>query len=212
MEAGRGVLEAAFAVLDQVREQEPARLLDLAAATGIPRPTVHRLLGQLLAVGAVRRDGTKYRLGASLLTGGGQIERRVRAVAARPVAELAAHTGAGVTLSINVGGRSVFLQMIDAHEPLGVTAEPGEPVPEGTAGADALRAVEPRPYIDAGTVAKGLTCVAVPIPLPGKATAVITTMAHGAQPSPKLLNATCATAARVADRLALPEQSLSLPR
>jgi IclR family acetate operon transcriptional repressor len=209
MQAGRGVLEAAFAVLDQVREQEPARLLDLAAATGIPRPTVHRLLGQLLAVGAVRRDGTKYRLGASLLTGGGQIERRVRAVAARPVAELAAHTGAGVTLAISVGGRSVYLHMIDAHEPLGVVAEPGEPVPVGTAQAEALRMGEPRPYIDAGQVVKGLTCVAVPIRLPGAGTAAISTMAHATQPPPALLTATRLTAARVADRLAPPDQSVA---
>jgi hypothetical protein len=50
MEASRGVSAAAFAVLEQVREQEPARLL---------------------AVGAVRRDGTKYRLGVSVLAGGG---------------------------------------------------------------------------------------------------------------------------------------------
>ena len=209
MEAGRGVVEAAFAVLDQVREQEPARLLDLAAATGIPRPTVHRLLGQLLAVGAVRRDGSKYRLGGSLLSGGGQIERRVRAVAARPIAELAARTGAGVMLTINVGGRSVFLHMIDAHEPLGVAAEPGEPVETGTAQAEALAARELRPYIDAGQVVPGLTCVAVPIQLPGAGTVAITSIAHGTQPSPALLAATRLTAARVADRLARPGQSVA---
>jgi DNA-binding Lrp family transcriptional regulator len=45
---------------------EPVRLLDLAEATGIPGPTVHRLLKQLIEVGAVRREGTRYRLGASL--------------------------------------------------------------------------------------------------------------------------------------------------
>ncbi|MFC0548697.1 helix-turn-helix domain-containing protein [Kutzneria chonburiensis] len=201
MEAGRGVVEAAFAVLDQVRVQEPARLLDLAAATGIPRPTVHRLLGQLLAVGAVRRDGRKYWLGASLLTGGGQLERQVRAAATRPLAELAARTGAGVTLGLNIGGRSVYLQMIDAHEPLGVTAQPGEPVESGTAQLEALTAGDFRPYIDAGRVVRGLTCVAMPIPLPGTGTAAITAMARSPHPSPTLLNATRQTAARVADRL-----------
>jgi hypothetical protein len=206
MDAGRGVVEAAFAVLDQVREQQPARLLDLAAATGIPRPTVHRLLGQLLAVGAVRRDGRKYWLGPSLLIGGGQLERRVRAVATRPVAELAARTGAGVTLTISVGGRGVVLQMIDAHEPLGVAAEPGEPVETGTAQAEALAAGELRPYIDPGRIVSGLTCVAMPIRLPGGDTAAITAMARSPYPSPALLDATRHTAARVADRLARPDQ------
>jgi len=204
MDAGRGVVEAAFAVLEQVRAQEPARLLDLAAATGIPRPTVHRLLGQLLAVGAVRRDGRKYWLGPSLLTGGGQLERQVRAVASRPVAELAARTGVGVTLGISIGGRSVYLQMIDANEPLGVTAEPGEPVVPGTAQAEALAAGDFRPYIDAGRIMRGLTCVAMPIRLPGAGTAAVTTMARCPHPSPALLSATRHTAARVADQLVAP--------
>jgi DNA-binding IclR family transcriptional regulator len=43
------------------------RLIDLSEATGIPRPTVHRLLKQLMDVGAVGREGTRYRPGASLL-------------------------------------------------------------------------------------------------------------------------------------------------
>ena len=46
---------------------EPARLIDLSETTGIPRATVQRLLKQLIEVGAVQRDGTRNRLGASLL-------------------------------------------------------------------------------------------------------------------------------------------------
>ena len=52
---------------DGVGVMEPVRLGDLAQATGIPKPTVYRLLGQLLDVGAVRREGVRYRLGESLL-------------------------------------------------------------------------------------------------------------------------------------------------
>ena len=63
----RGVIETAFDVLDHVAALQPARLIDLSETTGIPRATVHRLLKQLIEVGAVRRDGTRYRLGASLL-------------------------------------------------------------------------------------------------------------------------------------------------
>ncbi|REH43804.1 DNA-binding IclR family transcriptional regulator [Kutzneria buriramensis] len=196
------MVEAAFAVLDEVREQEPARLLDLAAATGIPRPTVHRLLGQLVAVGAVRRDGSRYRLGAGLLnfTAGGRVERQLRTAAARPVAELAARTGAGVTLTIRIGGDAVCLDMIDAQRPLGVSAEPGESLPDGTAQARAL--MHGRPCIDAGGVLRGLSCVAVPIRLSGGATAAITTLVHGSQPSPALVDATRATAARITGRMA----------
>jgi len=89
---GRCVIGAAFELLDHVGALEPVRLLDLAEATAIPGPTVHRLLKQLIEVGAVRREGTRYRLGASLLDLGARVtpERRLRAVARRPLAELAA--------------------------------------------------------------------------------------------------------------------------
>jgi hypothetical protein len=56
---GRSVIGAAFELLDHVGALEPVRLIDLAEATGIPRQTVHRLLKQLIEVGAVRREGTR---------------------------------------------------------------------------------------------------------------------------------------------------------
>ncbi|WP_419538598.1 helix-turn-helix domain-containing protein [Mycobacterium colombiense] len=88
---GRGVLETAFELLDLVAALEPVRLLDLANVSGIPRETVRRLLQQLIAVGAVSRDGNRYRLGASLLGLGSRVspERRLRVAARRPIAELA---------------------------------------------------------------------------------------------------------------------------
>jgi hypothetical protein len=108
---GRCVIGTAFELLDYVGELEPVRLIDLAGATGIPGPTVHRLLKQLIEVGAVRREGIRYCLGASLLELGAQVtpERRLRAVARRPLAELAAATGAAVCLSATIGGDAVFL-------------------------------------------------------------------------------------------------------
>ncbi|MFC0110442.1 helix-turn-helix domain-containing protein [Kibdelosporangium aridum] len=198
---GRGVIEAAFDVLDHVRALEPVRLLDLAEASGIPRPTVHRLLTQLIAVGAVRRDGKRYRLGASLLgfSPGGQIERRLRTVAKRPLAELAARTGAGAALSIDLSGAPVVLDFLDAQTPLGLTAEPGSPVPPGTAQARAHEGG--LPIVDAGGVLASLSCVAVPVSLPGQGTAAFTTYVHGSRPSPSLLVATKALAARVSGLL-----------
>ena len=70
---GRSIIATAFELLDHVGALEPARLIDLAEAIGIPHPTVHRLLKQLIAVGAVRREGTRYRLGASLLGLGSRV-------------------------------------------------------------------------------------------------------------------------------------------
>ena len=85
---GRSVIGTAFVLLDHIGALEPVRLLDLAEATGIPRASVHRLLKQLIKAGAVRRDGTRYRLGPSLLRLGARVnpERRLR-VAARCAGE-----------------------------------------------------------------------------------------------------------------------------
>ena len=80
---GRSVIGTAFELLEHVGALEPVRLIDLAEVTGIPRQTVYRLLKQLIEVGAIRREGTRYRLGASLLGLGSRVspERRLRVVA-----------------------------------------------------------------------------------------------------------------------------------
>ena len=45
---GRSIIATAFDLLDQVAALEPVRLIDLAEATGIPHPTVHRLLRHII--------------------------------------------------------------------------------------------------------------------------------------------------------------------
>jgi Bacterial transcriptional activator domain/IclR helix-turn-helix domain len=54
---------AADAHAGGARYQLPARLSDLAAASGLPRPTAHRLLAQLIEVGSVRQGGHRLPAG-----------------------------------------------------------------------------------------------------------------------------------------------------
>jgi hypothetical protein len=197
---GRSVIGIAFKLLDHVGALEPVRLIDLAEATGIPRQTVHRLLKQLIEAGAVRREGTRYRLGASLLGLGSRVtpERRLRVVARRPLAELAA--GAAVSLSATIGSDAVFLDTVDARVPLGpAMPEPGSRVPSGTAQARAHTEItRPAPIVDAGGVLAGLSCVAVTVPLRTGDVAAVCTHVAGARPPLALLAATRATGARIA--------------
>lgn len=67
---------------------------------------MHRLLGQLIEAGAVRRDGVRYRLDVSMLGfgAGGPVERHLRAVAGPPMVELTAGTGAAVSLTVAFDG------------------------------------------------------------------------------------------------------------
>lgn len=204
---GRGVIESAFELLDHVAALEPVRLLDLANASGIPRETVRRLLQQLIAVGAVSREGTRYRLGASLLGLGSRVspERRLRAAARRPIAELAAATGAAVQLSAVIGGDAVYLDAVEGRSPVGFLVEPGARVPPECASSRAFKALgATAPIVDAGGVVAGVSCVAVAIPLGGDTAAAVSTLVAGPRPSFGLLAATRATGARIASLLRTP--------
>ena len=204
---GRGVIESAFELLDCVGALEPVRLLDLANVSGIPRETVRRLLQQLIAVGAVSREGTRYRLGASLLGLAARVspERRLRVAARRPIAELAGATGAAVQLSAMIGGEAVYLDVVDARVPFGLVAEPGARVPPGTAAVRAHTELGgAAPVVDAGGVLADLSCVAVAIPLGNGAAAAVSTIVAGRRPPLGLLAATRATGARIAGLLRAP--------
>jgi DNA-binding IclR family transcriptional regulator len=204
---GRGVIESAFELLDHVSALEPVRLLDLVNASGIPRETVRRLLQQLIAVGAVIREGTRYRLGASLLGLGSRVspERRLRVAARRPIAELAAATGAAVQLSAVIGGDAVYLDAVEGRSPVGFLIEPGARVPPECASSRAFKALGAgAPVIDAGGVVAGVSCVAVAIPLGGNAAATVSALVPGPNPPFGLLAATRATGARIAGLLRTP--------
>jgi IclR helix-turn-helix domain len=198
---GRSVIGTAFELLEHVGALEPVRLIDLAEVTGIPRQTVYRLLKQLIEVGAIRREGTRYRLGASLLGLGSRVspERRLRVVARRPLAELAAATGAAVSLSATIGGEMVFLDTVDARVPLGpAMPEPGSRVPPGTAPARAHTEIGRRaPIVDARGGLPDISCVAVAVPLGGGEVAAVTTLVAGQRPPVALLAATRATGTRI---------------
>jgi hypothetical protein len=203
----RSVIGTAFDLLDHVGALEPVRLLDLWEATGIPEATVHRLLKQLIEVGAVRREGTRYRLGASLLGLGARVtpEHRLRLVARRPLAELAAATGAAVGLSAAIGGEPVFLETVDARTPFGFVHEQGARVPPETAPARAHTEIgRPAPVVDAGGVLADVSCVAVAVPLGSGEVVVVSACVPMARPPAGLIAATRATGARIAGRLRAP--------
>lgn len=202
------VIATAFDLLDQVVALEPARLIDLAQATGIPHPTVHRLLRQLIEVGAVRREGTRYHLGAGLLGLGSRVtpEHRLRVVARRPMAELAAVTGAGVGLSARIGDEVVFLDTVEPRVPLAIAMpEPGSLVQPGTVlarvHAEIHRAAM---FVDAGGVLPNLSCVTVTIPLRDGQVAAVTAFIAAKRPPVAMLGATRTTGARVARQLRTP--------
>jgi IclR-like helix-turn-helix domain-containing protein len=200
---GRAVLNTAFELLDFVGTLQPVRLLDLAEVSGIPRETVRRLLQQLIVAGVVTREGSRYRLGASLLGLGERVspERRLRAAARRPIAELAAATGAAVQLSAMIGGEAVYLDVVDARTPIGLEFEPGARVPPGTAAARAhIERGAAAPIVDAGGISADFSCVAVAVPLGDGAAVAVSAVVAQPRPPLGLLASTRSTAARIDGR------------
>jgi IclR family acetate operon transcriptional repressor len=174
----RSVVDGAVRVLralpDTTGEHQIAHLAEL---TALPRPTVHRLLAQLLQNGLVEWHEGRWTLGSSML----QLAHRVEPVAglrtasARVLQYLRDQTGAAVSLVIPSGSAFVALEMIPGREDLPIDAHAGADMPTSTAAALALRPAQDardrlRPFhgaVDQEHLLPGLTCYAVAVSLPG---------------------------------------------
>lgn len=116
-----------------VREGRPMTLAEAVAASGWPKPTVHRLLGQLEAGELLARepDGRRYavaprllRLSESALAGSTQ--QGVRHAVLR---QLVADVGESCNLTALSGAEVVYLDRIESAFPLQFNLRPGTRVP-----------------------------------------------------------------------------------
>jgi len=101
-----GVLDKSVAILAALAERGPLSLAGLVEATGLSRPTAHRLAAALEAHRLVGRDGAgRYRLGLRVLGWAGAVQAEHGLVeAARPVLEaLRDETGESAQLFVRDG-------------------------------------------------------------------------------------------------------------
>ena len=101
-----GVLDKSVAILAALADQGPLPLAGLVSATGLSRPTTHRLAAALEAHRLVGRDEAgRYRLGLRLLGWAGAVRVELGLVeAARPVlAALRDETGESAQLFVREG-------------------------------------------------------------------------------------------------------------
>lgn len=106
---GRGVLEGAFALLEALDRIGEAGLSTLAADTGLPKTSAHRLLDQLVALNAVERSGGHYRVGARVFRLGRnwQPHPGLLAAAQGPLRRLARGEEATVALTVLRENRTI---------------------------------------------------------------------------------------------------------
>jgi DNA-binding IclR family transcriptional regulator len=192
--SGRGVLEGAFQLLRILPGVDgPGQLTELARVTGIPRPSVYRLLAQLRAVGAVELRNGRYRLGNAMFDLGRRVEPAagLRRGAMDVMRVLREQTGATVSLVAPGRESAVVLDVIAGRETLPVDIYAGCAMPAVSTGAlvlgsgNAEHRLRPaqRAAIDEEHTIPGLTCYATAIRLQDRTVAALqitSTTSHNA--------------------------------
>ena len=165
--SGVGVLDKAMAVLAAV-EAEPCSLAELVEATGLSRPTAHRLAVALEAHGLVRRDEDgRFCLGLRLIGLGHEAAEAVPLwAAARPaLAWLHEQTGESVQLFVRDGDARVCVESIESPRELRTIVPVGArlPLSAGSAGK-VLSRRRPAPWVQSvGEREEGVASVSAPV-------------------------------------------------
>jgi len=144
----RGVLDGAFELLEVLsRAPGGAGLSELARETGLPKATTHRLLEQLLALGAAQRDGQRYRVGGTLARLGRawQPHPALRRASLAPARTLSHLTGGAATAVCVLEGHAIRVvatsgAMTDAMHRM----QTGDELVARTAAAQVLLAARPQ--------------------------------------------------------------------
>ena len=159
-EAGRSVLDKAFAILDALREaQVDLTRAQLARRTGLPMTTVHRLASQLCEHGALELTDLKtYRVGPWLWEIGTlSAHTRTFRYAALPfMQDLYEATHENVQLAVPDGFDALVVERVRGRTSVRITSRVGGRLPLHSTGVGkAILAFSPREFQEA-VMARGL--------------------------------------------------------
>ena len=178
----RSQLRRAFAILDafDYRDRE-VRLTDLAARTGLPKPTVLRIARELVAWGALERTATGYRLGVRLFMLGEKVPREgtLRDIALPYLEDLYEATHENVNLGVLYGNGVLYLARVTGHRSSDVPFRVGDTLPaHSTSIGKILLAHSPREVLEQ-VVAAGLPRLTPhTVVMPGRLAAQLRTAAE----------------------------------
>jgi len=111
-------IDKALAVLEAIAEHH--RVTDIAAATGVSKSTVHRILQSLVEWGFARSDGSGgYEPGPRILTLAGRVMTRFDPARQAADALKALHERTGYTthFAIRSGDEAVYVQKLEGRRP-----------------------------------------------------------------------------------------------
>ena len=131
--AGRSVTSRALAVLDAFSSCSPRlSLTEIADRSGTPLSTVHRLLAELTAWGAlVRRPDGRYEIGRKLWDLGllAPVQAELRQVAAPFLLDVHTATRDTVHLAVRDGLSALYVERISGRESVPVVSQVGSRLP-----------------------------------------------------------------------------------
>jgi IclR family transcriptional regulator, acetate operon repressor len=206
--AARPVVHGAFEVLAALRQLGSSRVSELQRGSGLPRTTVRRLLIQLEDVGAVESSTGRWRLGPTVLELGAGVpaSRDLRAVARRPLMDLATATGELVALVVESAGELLVIDVLPGTRPLAFEPEPGmvldDPSLAPARAYHRARRGDLRTVLDTGAFDRRISSVAAPLRLSPQDLAVVwLILPAGTGIHASLAEATRRTAGRIASHL-----------
>src|SRR5216684_3037588 len=157
--ATRSVLERAFRILGAyIPADRELTLAEMTRRTGIPKPTVHRLAGELLALGLLEGERGVYRLGMRMFELGQLVplQRDLREEALPFMQDLFEATHETVHLAVLDGTEVLYIEKISGHRRVAAGSRIGGRLPAHcTAVGKAIIAVSPPGVLDA-VLAAGL--------------------------------------------------------
>ena len=146
----KSVLARGAALLRACGESEDAlSLAELALRTGLPKPSAHRLIGELVRLGLVERasDG-RYRIGLALFVLGQSASsaRELRDAALPYLGDLYEETHENVHLAVPDGPDTLFLEKLTGRRATPIVSRTGGRLPAHcTATGKVFLAHDPRP-------------------------------------------------------------------
>lgn len=123
-------VERAFELIGcMASDGSPVGLSQLATDTGLPLPTIHRLLHTLIRLGYVRQDATRrYALGPRLIALGEAATRSFGEWSARHLRELARLTGESANLAVLERDEVLYVAQVAGRHSMRMFTEPGRRV------------------------------------------------------------------------------------
>jgi IclR family acetate operon transcriptional repressor len=129
----RGLVPRTFSVLDALVEGAPqATLGQIAQRSGLPKPTVHRILAALVKLGFARNGGDgSYLLGSQALRLAGRVLSSVDYAghAGPALRALQEHTGETIHFAILSGSHATYVEKLEGRRPYRMASRVGMGLP-----------------------------------------------------------------------------------